>query len=137
MESSTLEQKVRILLYLSTLCPSKTQFLFEKIDWSRESQALIKDLLKKKSAHKRIMVLGDSSEIPNWIQWPASLSFPQWRDFVNQSSRLSLDAVLLCFVLGFDRVQAAQLLEITEGGVGIALAEGLVSLGQKVIPCQN
>lgn len=130
MSSLALESQLRMFLYLTTLCTSKTQFTLEKLNWSKPVDEVWKTAIKLRLQNKVIITANNSDQLPSWLQLPAELNFNRWKDFVIQSGRLPLDVLVLFFIIGLPIEQIAKVLDVTAGGVDIAVTEGLIKLGQ-------
>ena len=125
-----LEHQVRIYLYLSTMSAAKTQYLFDQLDMTKDDLGLWRDVIKNRQSAKKILVPNLSEPLPDWISWPKGLNEDSWRSFLVRSSRLSIDVLILSFILKKSDLEIAEILEVTEGGVLIALSEGLARLGE-------
>lgn len=129
MQSKVLEHQVRSFLYLSTLSAARTQYLYDKISWSDSSIRVWQKLIKAKQNMKNVYVPHQVESLPEWLIWPDSVPMDTWREFLSRSSRLSVEALVCAFVLNYEDSQISEIFELTEGGVTIALAEGLLRLG--------
>lgn len=130
MSSLSLESQLRVFLYLTTLCTSKTQYILEKLNRNRPDDEIWKLAIKSRLQNKLIITSNTSDQMPSWLQLPTELNFNRWKGFVTQSGRLPLDVIVLFFVIGMPLDQVARILDITAGGVDIAMAQGLIKLGQ-------
>lgn len=130
MDSVSLESQLRTFLYLTTLCTSKTQYAIEKLNWKKSIDEIWKSAIKLRLQNKIIITPNNSDKPPAWIELPQGINFSHWIEFVSHSSRLPIDALVLFFIIGLPVEQIARVLEVTDGGVDIAVAEGLIKLGQ-------
>jgi len=125
-----LEHAVRLYLYLSTMSAAKTQYVMDHLDFSNNELHLWQQAVNSRSVSKKILIPSQFEAIPDWVLWPTGLSVDIWRDFLMRSSRLSVDVLILSFILKKSDSEIAKILNITEGGVLIALSEGLSRLGE-------
>lgn len=128
-----LEHQVRLYLYLSTMSVARTQYLIERLNLGENSSHSIWSLvIKNKKSSKKVFIPIQTEVSPAWMVWPEGLNPDIWRDFLIRSSRLSVDVLILSFILKKSDSEIAEILSITEGGVLIALSEGLARLGEYI-----
>jgi DNA-directed RNA polymerase specialized sigma24 family protein len=125
-----LEHEVRLYFYLSTMSAAKTQYLIDQLDFSNNELDLWRQVVNSRSALKKVLIPSQFEGLPDWVVWPNGLSVDIWRDFVMRSSRLSVDVLILSFILKKSDSEIAKILNMTEGGVLIVLSDGLARLGE-------
>lgn len=125
------EHKVRLYLYLSTMSAAKTQYLIDQVNFT-ESPLIIWQKLMKSRQNSNQVLLPHNEPKPDWIVWPEGLNPDIWKEFLIRSSRLSVDVLILSFILKMPDIEISEILGLTEGGVLIALSEGLARLGEYI-----
>jgi DNA-directed RNA polymerase specialized sigma24 family protein len=110
---------------------AKTQYLIDQVNFT-ESPLIIWQKLMKSRQNSNQVLLPHNEPKPDWIVWPEGLNPDIWKEFLIRSSRLSVDVLILSFILKMPDIEISEILGLTEGGVLIALSEGLARLGEYI-----